>query len=48
MKPGEYQAGLRGESWKRDLILAINEALGYADNGKSFVENMDQESTLLS
>ncbi len=30
MKPSEYQAGLRGESWKLDLIHAINEALEYA------------------
>ena len=27
MKPGGYQAGLRGDSWKLDLIQSINEAL---------------------
>ena len=43
MTPGEYQAGLRGESWKLDLILAINEALEYADDRESFIENMEQE-----
>lgn len=43
MNPGEYQAGLRGNSWKMDLINAINEALEYADNKESFIENMEQE-----
>ena len=43
MKPGEYQAGLRGDSWKLDLIQAINEALEYADDRKSFIENMEVE-----
>ena len=37
MKPGEYQAGLRGESWKLDLIHVINEALEYADDRESFM-----------
>ena len=27
MRPGEYQARLRGDSWKLDLIQAINDAL---------------------
>lgn len=43
MKPGEYQAGLRGTSWKLDLVNAINEALEYADSRESFIENMEQE-----
>ena len=43
MKPGEYQAGLRGESWKLDLILAINEALEYAFDRETFIGNMEQE-----
>ncbi len=43
MKPGEYQAGLRGESWKLDLILAVNETLEYADDRESFICNMEQE-----
>ena len=43
MKPGEYQAGLRGKSWKLDLVNAINEALEYADDRESFIENMEQE-----
>ena len=34
MKPGEYQSGLRGESWKLDLIYVINEALEYADDAE--------------
>ena len=43
MKPGEYQAGLRGDSWKLDLIQAINEALEYATDRESFIENMELE-----
>ena len=43
MRPGEYQAGLRGDSWKLDLIQAINNALEYADDRESFVENMEYE-----
>ena len=43
MKPGEYQAGLRGDSWKLDLIQAINEVLEYATSRESFIENMELE-----
>ena len=43
MKPGEYQAGLRGDSWKLDLIQAINEVLEYATSRESFIENMEVE-----
>ena len=43
MKPGEYQAGLRADSWKLDLIRAINEALEYATDRESFIENMEYE-----
>ena len=43
MTPGEYQAGLRQDSWKLDLIQAINEALEYADDRASFIENMEVE-----
>lgn len=43
MKPGEYQAGLRNDSWKLDLIQAINEALEYAADKESFIENMEYE-----
>ena len=43
MKPGEYQAGLRGDSWKMDLINAINAVLEYAADRKSFIELMEQE-----
>lgn len=43
MIPGEYQAGLRGDSWKLDLIQAINEALEYANDRESFIENMEVE-----
>ena len=43
MKPGEDQAGLRHDSWKLNLIQAINEALEYADDRESFIENMEVE-----
>ena len=43
MKPGEYQADLRADSWKLDLIQAINEALEYATDRESFIENMEYE-----
>jgi hypothetical protein len=43
MKPGEYQAGLRSDSWKLDLIHAINEALEYATDRESFIANMEYE-----
>ena len=43
MKPGEYQAGLHGDSWKLDLIQAINEALEYAISRGSFIENTEVE-----
>lgn len=43
MKPGEYQAGLRSDSWKLDLIHAINDALEYAVDRESFIENMEYE-----
>ena len=42
-KPGEYQAGLHGDSWKLGLIQAINEALEYAIDRESFIENMEVE-----
>lgn len=42
-KSGEYQAGLRGNSWKLDLIQAINEALEYATSRESFIENKEIE-----
>lgn len=43
MTPGEYHAGLREESWKLDLIYAINDALEYATDRDSFIENMELE-----
>ena len=43
MKPSEYQAGLRGDSWKLDLIQAINEALEYSITREDFITNMEME-----
>ncbi len=43
MKPGEYQAALRGDSWKLDLIQAINEALEYSITREDFITNMEIE-----
>ena len=48
MKPGEYQAGLHGDSWKLDLIQAINEALEYAIDREGFIENMEIEGYKVS
>ena len=43
MTPGEYRAGLYGESWKLDLIQAINEALEYSITREDFITNMEIE-----
>lgn len=43
MTPGEYQTGLHGESWKLDLIQAINEALEYSITREDFITNMEME-----
>lgn len=48
MRPGEYQAGLRGDSWKLDLIHTINEALEYVDDRESFIEFMANEGYQVS
>lgn len=42
-RPGEYQAGLRGDSWKLDLIHTISEAQEYIDDRESFIEFMGNE-----
>jgi len=43
MTPGEYQAGLRGDSWKLDLIQTINDVLEYAGNPDEFIDGMERE-----
>ncbi|MBD5133638.1 MAG: relaxase/mobilization nuclease domain-containing protein [Clostridiales bacterium] len=43
IKPGEYQASLRHDSWKLDLIQAINEALEYSITPEDFITNMEVE-----
>lgn len=43
LTPGEYRAAMRGESWKFRLIKAIDEALEYSPDKKSFIENMEYE-----
>lgn len=43
MKPGEYQAALRGESWKFTLIKAIEEALELSLTREDFIANMEYE-----
>ena len=48
MRPGEYQASLRGDSWKLDLIHTINEALEYVDDRESFIEFMENEGYQVS
>jgi hypothetical protein len=43
VKPGEYQAELRGESWKLELVNVLNEALEYATDKESFIRNVEIE-----
>jgi len=43
IKPGEYQTDLRNDSWKLDLIQAINKALEYAADRESFIKNVEYE-----
>jgi len=43
MKPGEYQASLRDDSWKMDLIQTINDVLEYAGSEEDFISGMEYE-----
>ena len=43
MVPGEYQAGLRGQSWKLELVLVLNQALCEAEDKESFIEYLERE-----
>ncbi len=43
MKPGEYQASLRDDSWKMDLIHTINSVLEYAGSKENFIYGMEYE-----
>ena len=43
MEPGEYQAGLRGESWKLELVFILNQALREAEDKESFIEWLERE-----
>jgi len=43
LTPGEYRAAERGESWKFQLIKAIEEALLYSPDKESFIQNMEYE-----
>lgn len=42
-KSGEYQAAKHGNSWKLELILAIEDALRYSTDKDSFIQNMEIE-----
>lgn len=48
MKPGEYRAAERGESWKFALMNAIDDALRYSTDKQSFIENMEYEGYKVS
>lgn len=48
MKPGEYRAAERGESWKFALMNAIDDALLYSADKQSFIENMEYEGYKVS
>jgi len=43
MEPGEYQAGLRGESWKLELVFVLNQALHEAEDKESFIDYLERE-----
>ena len=43
MVPGEYQAGLRGDSWKLELVFILNQALREAEDKESFIEWLERE-----
>ena len=43
MEPGEYQAGLRGGSWKLELVFVLNQALREAEDKESFIEWLERE-----
>lgn len=43
MKPGEYRAALRCDSWKFALIKAIEDALYYSPDKESFILNLEYE-----
>lgn len=43
LKQKEYSAAQRGQSWKLQLIAAIEDALLYSDDRKSFIHNMEYE-----
>ena len=45
MVPGEYQAGLRGDSWKLELVFILNQALREAEDKESFIEWLEREAT---
>lgn len=42
-KTREYQAAKHGNSWKLELILAIEDALRYSTDKASFIQNMEIE-----
>lgn len=43
VKQREYRAAERGQSWKLQLIAAIEDALLYSNDRKSFIHNMEYE-----
>ena len=48
IKPGEYQAELRGSSWKLELVNTLNEALEYATDKERFIQNVEMEGYQVS
>ena len=43
MEPGEYQAGLRGDSWKLELVFVLNQALREVEDKEGFIEWLERE-----
>ncbi len=43
MRPSEYHSAMKGESWKMELRIAIDEAMKYAVSRRHFIEIMNSE-----
>ena len=43
IRPSEYHSAMKGESWKMELRIAIDEAMKYAISRRHFIEIMNSE-----
>ena len=44
IRPSEYHSAMKGQSWKMELRIAIDEAMKYATSRKHFIEIMNGEN----